>query len=413
MDILRFITAGSVDDGKSTLIGRLLYDSRSLLDDQIVAIQQNNGNGMGAVNLALITDGLRAEREQGITIDVAYKYFTTKQRKFIIADTPGHVQYTRNMITGASTVDAAVLLIDARKGITEQTKRHFALITLMGIRHIIVTVNKMDLVGYSEQIFESIKRDFNRLSTNTSVQTLHFIPIVAIDGDNVVTRSTSMTWYQDVPLLPLLESLPIQTSDNLDHFRFQVQCVLRPQTDELHDYRGFAGKVLAGTVNVGDTTTIFPTDKTTTITSIERYGVPVLEANVGDNIVLQILDDIEISRGDYFTSNVHQPKLEQEITTTVCWMADRALKPGQKYLLQQGSRRTKVLIQEVQSIVDIHTFHHTTPTEEMLNLNDIGVVRLRAASRLVYDPFKTSKVMGSGIMIDEIQNLTVGACLMQ
>src|SRR5882757_7974911 len=339
MDLLRFITAGSVDDGKSTLIGRLLYDSKSILADQLAALEQQSRNKEdGEIDLALLTDGLRAEREQGITIDVAYKYFSTPKRKFIIADAPGHIQYTRNMVTGASNANLIIILVDARNGVVEQTRRHSIIASLLNIPHVVVAINKMDLVNYSEDVYNNIAIDYAEIARTLNLRDVVYLPISALKGDNIVDRSTHLDWYEGPTLLELLEQTEVEKDINLDYARLPVQYVIRPQTEELHDYRGYAGKIVSGIYRKGDPITVLPAGLTSRIKSIEAGGKHVEEAFAPQSVVLQLEDDIDISRGDLIAKNDHQPHVEQELELLLCWMDTKPLIRGNKYLLQLGSR---------------------------------------------------------------------------
>ena len=410
MNILRFITAGSVDDGKSTLIGRLLYDSKSILADQLEVLEQQSKNkNEDGVDLAILTDGLRAEREQGITIDVAYRYFATDKRKFIIADAPGHTQYTRNMITGASNSDLIIILIDARNGVTEQTRRHSIIASLLNIPKVVVAVNKMDLVDYSQEVFEGIKKDYQPIAQRLHLKQVYYFPISAFVGDNIVNTTEAMAWYKGESLLHFLEKVEIDTH-SYDQSRFQVQYVIRPQTEALHDYRGYAGQVLSGTYHTGDPIVILPEGISTTLAKIEVDGKEVTEAAAGMPVVFHIADDIDISRGDYFVHPDKQPYSEQTVEATLCWMDRRELRPGGKYLLQQRSRLTKVIVKEIIYKIDVNTLEQTTEIES-LKLNEIARVQLRAAAPLVYDSFQENPSMGSAILIDETSNATVGGVL--
>ena len=410
MNILRFITAGSVDDGKSTLIGRLLYDSKSILADQLEVLEQQSKNkNEDGVDLAILTDGLRAEREQGITIDVAYRYFATDKRKFIIADAPGHTQYTRNMITGASNSDLIIILIDARNGVTEQTRRHSIIASLLNIPKVVVAVNKMDLVDYSQEVFEGIKKDYEAIAQRLHLKEVYYFPISAFVGDNIVNTTEAMPWYKGASLLHFLEKVEIDTH-SYDQPRFQVQYVIRPQTEALHDYRGYAGQVLSGTYHTGDPIVILPEGISTTLAKIEVDGKEVTEAAAGMPVVFHIVDDVDISRGDYFVHPDKQPYSEQTVEATLCWMDRRELRPGGKYLLQQRSRLTKVIVKEIIYKIDVNTLEQTTEVES-LKLNEIARVQLRAAAPLVYDSFQENPSMGSAILIDETSNATVGGVL--
>ena len=410
MNILRFITAGSVDDGKSTLIGRLLYDSKSILADQLEALEQQSKNkNDDGIDLAIITDGLRAEREQGITIDVAYRYFATPKRKFIIADAPGHTQYTRNMITGASNSELIIILVDARNGVTEQTRRHSIIASLLNIPEVVVAVNKMDLVGYSEEVFNNIKQEYEEIAKRLGLKSVHYFPISAFVGDNIVNTTEAMPWYKGNSLLDFLETVEI-SKDNYDQPRFQVQYVIRPQTEALHDYRGYAGEVISGTYRKGDAIIVEPEGITTKLSKIEYNGEEVAEAKAGDPVVLHIEDDIDISRGDYFAKQGAEPQQGQDIEAIVCWMDKRELREGNKYLLQQRSKLVKAIVKEIEYKIDVNTLNQTEDVESV-KLNEIAKIRLKTASPLVYDTFQSNPPMGSAILIDETSNATVGAVM--
>lgn len=413
MDLLRFITAGSVDDGKSTLIGRLLYDSKSILADQLEAIERSTKNKeAGVVDLALLTDGLRAEREQGITIDVAYRYFNTEKRKFIIADAPGHVQYTRNMITGASNADAIILLIDARQGVLEQTRRHSIIASLLKVQHVIVAVNKMDLVGFDKAVFDAIRSNFQNVSEQLGLKAVHFVPISARVGDNIVNKSESMLWYQGKALLTLLEELPLVEEEQAALPRFQVQYVIRPQTPDLHDYRGFAGKVSSGVYQKGDRVVILPAQVETTISRIELAGEEVEFATAPQGIVLHLEDDVDVSRGDYIIPVKDIPTVSNEAEVLLCWMDEKQLVAGNKYLLRQGSRLIKVVVKSVEYRVDVNTLERLT-VDGPVKLNEVVKVRLKSAAPMVYDSFEKLKSNGSGILVDETSNATAAGIIFQ
>lgn len=410
MNILRFITAGNVDDGKSTLIGRLLYDSKSILADQLEALEQQSKNkNDDGIDLAILTDGLRAEREQGITIDVAYRYFATPKRKFIIADAPGHTQYTRNMITGASNSQLIIILVDARNGVTEQTRRHSIIASLLNIPEVVVAVNKMDLVGYAEDTFESIKREYETVAKRLGLKSVHYFPISAFVGDNIVNTTEAMPWYKGTSLLDFLETIEI-SQNSYKEPRFQVQYVIRPQTEALHDYRGYAGEIISGTYRKGDAIVVLPEGISTKISKIERNGDEVAEAKAGEPVVMHIEDDIDISRGDYFASEEAEPTQSQEVEAIVCWMDKRALKEGNKYLLQQRSRLVKVVVKEIAYKIDVNTLDQEEEVESV-KLNEIAKIRIKAAAPLVYDAFTDNPPMGSAILIDETSNATVGAVM--
>jgi len=413
MDLLRFITAGSVDDGKSTLIGRLLYDSKNILIDQLEALEKSTKNKEnGAVDLALLTDGLRAEREQGITIDVAYRYFTTPKRKFIIADAPGHVQYTRNMITGASNANLIIILIDARQGVVEQTRRHSIIASLLKIPHVIVAVNKMDLVEYSQDIFNDIVIDYNEVAKQLGLMDVTYIPISALDGDNIVDRSTQITWYNGKPLLELLEEVEIENDINLTDPRFQVQLVIRPQTDELHDYRGYAGKVISGIYKKGDTVKVLPQGFETTISSVEIAGKEVDAVFAPQSAVIQLTDDIDISRGDSIVKADNLPKMKNELEVLLCWLDEKPLISGNKYLLQHNSRQIRAIVRNVEYKLDVNSLQQQ-PVEGNVKLNEVVKATLKTASPLVYDGYENLSENGSAILIDETSNSTVAAVLIK
>lgn len=409
MELLRFTTAGSVDDGKSTLIGRLLYDSKAIFQDQMEAIEQaSKRRGEEGVNLALLTDGLRAEREQGITIDVAYRYFATPRRKFIIADTPGHIQYTRNMVTGASTANVAIILVDARNGVVEQTRRHTYIASLLQIPHIIVCVNKMDLVDYKEEAFDQIRDNINELSSKLDTKDIHYIPISARDGDNVVDRSTNMHWYEGPTLMYLLETIHIGSDYNLLDSRFPVQYIIRPQSDEFHDYRGYAGRVASGVFRVGDKITVLPSGYTSTIKSIDLFGSTFDEAFAPQSVTFTLEDDIDISRGDMFVKTGETPQVGQDIELMICWLNEKPMRLGGKYILRHTTNEMKCLIKEVKFKLDINTFENK-PGDAGLGLNEMGRIVLRSAKPLIYDSYKKNRTTGSLILIDEGTNETVGA----
>ena len=410
MNILRFITAGSVDDGKSTLIGRLLYDSKSILADQLEALEQQSKNkNDDGIDLAILTDGLRAEREQGITIDVAYRYFATPKRKFIIADAPGHTQYTRNMITGASNSELIIILVDARNGVTEQTRRHSIIASLLNIPEVVVAVNKMDLVGYSEEVFKNIQQEYEGIAKRLGLKSVHYFPISAFVGDNIVNTTNAMPWYKGNSLLDFLETIEIN-KDNYDQPRFQVQYVIRPQTEALHDYRGYAGQIISGVYHKGDAIVVLPEGINTKISKIEHNSEEVAEAKAGDPVVLHIEDDIDISRGDYFAKQGAEPQQGQDIEALVCWMDKRELREGNKYLLQQRSRLVKAIVKEIEYKIDVNTLDQTEGVESV-KLNEIAKIRLKTAAPLVYDAFQSNPPMGSAILIDETSNATVGAVM--
>jgi sulfate adenylyltransferase subunit 1 len=413
MDILRFITAGSVDDGKSTLIGRLLYDSKSILIDQLKAIESQTKNKEdGEINLALLTDGLRAEREQGITIDVAYKYFSTPKRKFIIADAPGHIQYTRNMVTGASNADLAIILIDARQGVIEQTLRHSLIASLLGIPHIVVAVNKMDLVNYSQDVFNNIVIEYTIAAKKLNLKEVQYIPISALDGDNIVDKSANMNWYEGESLLNFLETVKIQNDVNLRDARLPVQYVIRPQTSEHHDYRGYAGKIMGGSYKQGDKITVLPSGLQSHIKTIEIGNKEVKEPHALQSVVIQLEDDLDISRGDVIVKSDNQPLVSQELEVMLCWMDNKPLQLGNKYSLQINSRVVRSVVKEIEYKLNVNTLEKLYQPEQV-GLNDIIKATIKTASPIAYDSYKNLRTGGSAILIDETSNLTVAACMIQ
>lgn len=407
--LLRFTTAGSVDDGKSTLIGRLLFDSKSIFEDQLEAVTSTSEKkGHKGVDLALFTDGLRDEREQGITIDVAYRYFTTPKRKFIIADTPGHIQYTRNMVTGASTANAAVILIDARHGVIEQTKRHAFIASLLNIPHLIVCINKMDLVDHSEQVYNDILDQFESFSSKLLMKDVQFIPISALNGDNVVNRSTNMDWYQGATLLNLLETLHISSDINKIDARFAVQTVLRPQREGFIDYRGYAGRVASGIYRVGDEVAVLPSGFNSRIRSINAGEKEVQEAYAPMSISITLEDDIDVSRGDMIVRKNNQPEVSQEFEVMLCWLHDAPARPRTKYTLMHTSNAQRAMIKEVVYKIDINTYDRKTEDKD-LTMNDIARIRIRTTRPLMIDSYRDNRNTGSIILIDESTNETVGA----
>lgn len=413
MDLLRLITAGSVDDGKSTLIGRLLFDSKSIMIDQLEAIERQSKNSEnGAIDLAMLTDGLRAEREQGITIDVAYKYFSTPRRKFILADAPGHIQYTRNMVTGASNVELAIILIDARKGVVEQTRRHSIIAGMLGIRHVIVAINKMDLMDFSEDVFSNIVLDYAGSAEELGLRNVTYIPISALLGDNIVTKSLHMPWYEGEALLHLLENVKVDSEINLTDARLPIQYVIRPQTKALHDYRGYAGKITSGGYRIGDKIAVLPAGLESTITSIEVGGEVVQEASAPQSVVLQLQDDIDIGRGDLIVKQDNQPKVEQELDVLLCWMDSKPLHAGNKYLLQINSRTVRSIVREIEFKLDVNTLEKLRSPESVM-LNDVIRAKIRTASPIPIDTYKLNRATGSAILIDETSHATVGACMIQ
>ncbi len=408
MDLLRLLTCGSVDDGKSTLIGRLLYDSKSIFEDQLEAVEATSANrGDERVNLALLTDGLRAEREQGITIDVAYRYFATPKRKFIIADTPGHVQYTRNMVTGASTANLALILIDARHGVIEQTHRHSFIASLLRIPHIVVCVNKMDLVDYDEARFEEIRASFREFAAKLEFTDVTYIPMSALNGDNVVDRSKHMDWYQGTSLLHHLEHVHIASDRDLINARFPVQWVVRPQSDEHHDYRGYGGKVAAGIFKPGDEVLALPSGFTSKVKTVEIGGEPVDHAFPPMSVTIQLEDDIDISRGDMLCRPGNQPDAGQDLEAMIVWMTEEPMQVRKKYGIKHTSRSARCIINDLKYRMNISTLHREDATQ--LGLNEIGRVSLRTTTPLFYDAYRQCRETGSFIIVDESTNVTVGA----
>jgi sulfate adenylyltransferase large subunit len=407
-ELLRFATAGSVDDGKSTLIGRLLHDSKAILEDQLEhVIRTSERRGDGYVNLALLTDGLRAEREQGITIDVAYRYFQTPRRKFVIADTPGHEQYTRNMVTGASTADLSIILVDARKGVSEQTRRHAYIASLLRIPHLVVCVNKMDLVDYDEAVFDQIVEELTDWTARLDIADVTFIPISALHGDNVVERSLEMAWYDGPPLLYHLEHVVIAPDRNLTDIRFPVQWVIRPNNHEHHDYRGYAGQLAGGVLHPGDEVMVLPSGQRTEIAAIDTFAGPVETAFPSMSVTVRVADELDISRGDMLVEPDDPPVAARELEAMVCWMGQAQLRPGARLVIKQTTRTTRARVEELDYRVDINTLEHQ-PADE-LALNEIGRVRIRTGSPLIVDPYSRNRTTGSFILIDEASNDTVAA----
>ncbi len=408
-ELLRFTTAGSVDDGKSTLIGRLLYDSKSIFEDQYEAISKTSEKrGEEGVNLALLTDGLKAEREQGITIDVAYRYFSTPKRKFIIADTPGHIQYTRNMVTGASTANVALILVDARQGVVEQTRRHAFLASLLQIPHLVVCINKMDLVDFDQEAYEKIKDDFSEFSHRLDVKDVEFIPMSALLGDNVVDRSTNMPWYNGATLMYYLENVHIGSDDNFIDCRFPVQYVIRPYNDAYHDYRGYAGRVAGGVFKPGDKVTVLPSGFSSSIERIETYDGPVEEAYPPMSVTMLLTDDIDISRGDMIVRENNQPEVTQDVEVMICWFNEKPLQERGKYAIRHTTQEVRCIVKEVRYRLDINTLHRDEENKT-IRMNDIGRLLLRTTSPLFIDPYRRNRITGSLIMIDEQTNETVAA----
>jgi len=409
MELLRFTTAGSVDDGKSTLIGRLLYDSKAIFEDQMEAIKRaSEQKGDEHVNLALLTDGLRAEREQGITIDVAYRYFATPKRKFIIADTPGHVQYTRNMVTGASTANVAIILIDARQGVLEQTIRHGYIASLLKIPHVIVCVNKMDLVEYKEDVFTSIQERFKDLSVKLDVQDIRFLPISALKGDNVVDRSENMDWYDGPTLLYLLENIHITSDYNYVDGRFPVQYVIRPQAEKYHDYRGYAGRIASGTFQAGDRIAVLPSGFTSTVKSVDTMNESLDMAFAPQSVVITLEDDIDISRGDMIVKENKMPEIGQDIEMMICWLSETPMVMNGKYSIKHTSADARCIVKELPFKININTLEKNYD-DKGLGLNEIGKIKVRTTSPLYYDSYRRNRITGSIILIDESTNNTVGA----
>lgn len=407
--LLRFTTAGSVDDGKSTLIGRLLYDSKSIFEDQLEAIESTSKKkGYNGVDLALFTDGLRDEREQGITIDVAYRYFTTPKRKFIIADTPGHIQYTRNMITGASTANVATILIDARHGVVEQTKRHTFIASLLQIPHIIVCINKMDLVEFSEEVFTKIVADFEEVASKMMIKDVRFIPMSALLGDNVVNRSENMSWYQGAPMLHTLETMHISSDVNKVDARFPVQTVLRPQNETHRDYRGYAGRLASGTLRVGDDITVLPSGFTSKIKTIETFDAALEEAFAPMSVAISLEDDVDVSRGDMIVRSNNKPEASQDLEVMLCWLNNAPSKPRTKYTIKHTSNDQKAMIKEIVYKIDIETLNRVTDVTE-LDMNAIAKVKIRTTKPILVDAYRKNRTTGSLILVDDATNETVAA----
>jgi bifunctional enzyme CysN/CysC len=409
MDLLRFATAGSVDDGKSTLIGRLLYDSKAIFTDQLESVERTSRErGDEYTDLALLTDGLRAEREQGITIDVAYRYFATPRRKFIIADTPGHIQYTRNMVTGASTADLAIVLVDARKGMLEQSRRHAFLVSLLRVPHLVLAVNKMDLVDWSQDVFDRIAADFTNFAAKLEIPDLAIVPVSALHGDNVVTRSENTPWYDGPSLLHHLEHVHIASDRNLVDVRFPVQYVIRPQSLQRVDYRAYAGQVAGGILKPGDDVMVLPSGFTSRIAAISTADGPIDEAFPPMSVTVRLEDELDVSRGDMICRPHNQPTMAQNIDAMVCWMADAPLRPGSKLALKHTTRSVRTLVKELQYRLDVNTLHRDE-SADALQLNDIGRVRLRTTAPLLADEYRRNRSTGGFILVDEVTNATVGA----
>ncbi|HUH74291.1 MAG TPA: sulfate adenylyltransferase subunit CysN [Chitinophagales bacterium] len=409
MELLRFTTAGSVDDGKSTLIGRLLYDSKSIFQDQMEAIEKASiQKGEEQVNLALLTDGLRSEREQGITIDVAYRYFSTPKRKFIIADTPGHIQYTRNMVTGASTANVAIILVDARKGIIEQTHRHSFIASLLQIPHIVVCINKMDLADWDQEVYERIHTEYKAFASKLNIKDISFIPISALKGDNIVNRSENMPWYDGPTLMYLLETIHIGSDENHIDCRFPVQMVIRPQKTEFHDYRGFAGRIAGGVFKKGDKIMALPSGFTSTIKSIDTYEGEIDQAFAPMSVTITLNDEIDISRGDMIVRENNVPKTGQDIDLMVCWMNETGLRPNGKYIIRHTTKECRCIIKDVKYKIDINSLHRNEE-DRTIGLNDIGRISIRTTEPLFYDSYRRNRITGSLTIIDEGTNETVAA----
>lgn len=408
-ELLRFSTAGSVDDGKSTLIGRLLYDSKSIFEDQYDAIKTTSERrGEETVNLALLTDGLKAEREQGITIDVAYRYFSTPKRKFIIADTPGHIQYTRNMVTGASTANVALILIDARNGIVEQTRRHAFIASLLQIPHLVILINKMDLVGYSEEVYNRIKDEFSEFSYKLDVRDVHFIPVSALNGDNVVDKSDKMPWYGGSSLLYFLENVHIGSDHNLIDCRFPVQYVIRPYSDDFHDYRGYAGRIAGGVFKKGDKVTLLPSGFSSTIDKITTFDGEIDEAYPPMSVTLLLADDLDLSRGDMIVRENNQPIITQDLEVMVCWFNEKPLQLRGKYTVLHTTQEARCVVKDIRYKLNINTLHRNEE-DKYIGMNDIARIVIRTTKPLFIDPYRRNRITGSLILVDEGTNETVGA----
>ena len=409
MELLRFTTAGSVDDGKSTLIGRLLYDSKSIFEDQMEAVKAASERlGNEEVNLALLTDGLRAEREQGITIDVAYRYFATPKRKFIIADTPGHIEYTRNMVTGASTADAAIILVDARNGIIEQTKRHSYIASLLQLDNVILAVNKMDLVDFSKDVFEKIKSEYQEIANKLKLKNVHYIPISARDGDNVVNRSSKTPWYKGDTLLNLLENLPVKAGIDQLPFRYPVQYVIRPQSDQFHDYRAYAGRLASGSVKVGDKVTILPSFTESTVKAIDEGDKSIQEAFAPQSVAIRLNDNVDISRGDMLVKSDNLPRTDSNISLLVCWLNPKPLSIGAKYIIRHTTDELFGIIKDVYFKVNVNTLENVTD-DKTVKMNDIAHIQIKTSKPLKYDLYANNRITGSLVIINEATFETVGA----
>jgi sulfate adenylyltransferase subunit 1 len=411
LELLRFTTAGSVDDGKSTLIGRLLFDTRSVHADQVEAIEKTSRQkGHDFMDLALLTDGLRAEREQGITIDVAYRYFATPKRKFIIADTPGHTQYTRNMVTGASTANLALILVDARKGVVEQTRRHAFIASLLQIPHLVICINKMDLVDYGKEAYENIVEEFKNFSSKLEIHDVQYVPISALKGDNIVARSVNMDWYQGTTLMYMLENVHISGDHNHIDCRFPVQYVIRPQQNEHHDYRGYAGRIAGGVFKPGDKVMVLPSGFTTAIKAIDTYEGETEEAFAPMSVTIRLQDEIDVSRGDMIVRENNIPHVAQELELMVCWLNEKSLQLNGKYAVRHTTREVRCIVKEIRYKVDINTLHRIENDKE-IRMNDIGRIHIRTTAPLFYDEYRRNRNTGSLILVDEATNETVAACM--
>jgi sulfate adenylyltransferase large subunit len=409
MDLLRFATAGSVDDGKSTLIGRLLLDSKSIFEDQLEAVEATSvSKGYDYTDLALLTDGLRSEREQGITIDVAYRYFATPSRKFIIADTPGHVQYTRNMVTGASTADLGLVLVDARQGLTEQSRRHAVILSLLRVPHLVLAVNKMDLVDFDEKVYDKIHAEFTAFATKLNIPDLEVIPISALAGDNVVNRSENMPWYQGPTLMHHLEHVHVASDRDLVDVRFPVQYVVRPKSDEFHDYRGYGGMVAGGVLKKGDEVVVLPSGMTSKIAGIDLFDQEIAQAFPPMSVTVRLEDDVDVSRGDMIARVNNAPTPTQDIDAMICWMTTEPLRPKQKLAIKHTTRTGRALVKDIQYRLDVNSLHRDQEKKE-LGVNEIGRVQLRTTVPLLVDPYSKNRTTGSFILIDETTGVTVGA----
>lgn len=409
IELMRFITAGSVDDGKSTLIGRLMYDTKSIFDDQLASIKNaSNRKGLSYTDLSMLTDGLKDEREQGITIDVAYRFFTTPKRKFIIADTPGHIQYTRNMVTGASTANAALILIDAKTGLTEQTHRHSFITSLLQIPHIIVCINKMDLVDYSESVFTNIIKDYTMYATNLDVRDIQFVPISALHGDNVFTQSENMNWYKGSTLLHMLEHLDIAKDNSPIDIRFPIQTTIRASTATKHNFRGYAGKMAGGTLKKNEAVMVLPSGQTSTVKSIYIYDKEIEEAFAAQSIIIELNDDIDVSRGDMIVSPNNLPYITQELDVTICWLSNETIRLNRKYILRHTENEVRATVKEVLYLINIETLKKEQAKTD-INTNDIARVKLKTSAPVFADAYRKNRYTGSFILIDEATNETIAA----